>query len=107
MLANPEATEAECRTAALAVRGEIYVDAVRVRTRALNVVEAEALAKLREAFLAALDEPAVAIELANELRAVRNLLPSGAEAGELEDLRALGDDAWQIIGRALTGTQPE
>ena len=105
LLADPEAAEAECRAAALATGTEIYVDAVRVRTGALSLVEGEALATLRAVFQAALDDPAVATELADDLRALQKLLPPGAEAGELVDLRALASDAWQIVGRALAGAQ--
>ena len=105
LLADPEAVEAECRAAALATGAEIYVDAVRVRTGALSLVEGEALATLRAVFQAALDDPAVATELANDLRALQKLLPPSAETGELADLRALASDAWQIVSRALAGAQ--
>jgi DNA repair exonuclease SbcCD nuclease subunit len=105
LLTDPEVVEAECRAAAFTTGTEIYVDAVRMRTRPLRAMNGEALDALHSAFQAALNDADLTTELAADLRILAKLLPHGIETNELTDLHALAGDAWQIVSRALSGVQ--
>ena len=112
LLEDTERLAAECRAVALGAGGSLWIEAVRVRTRALAQSQTELLAPLQAAFLAGLDEPELVARLLAELDAVRRKLPPAAQA-ELDipndeaALSLLAQDAWQIVAEALLAVTPE
>jgi DNA repair exonuclease SbcCD nuclease subunit len=109
MLADPQATEAECRNAAEAVSGQVHIERVRVETSAPVETNA-ALTDLRAAFAASLEDTDTQEKILAEVQALlgqvprlpgRPLpnLPQGASA-----LRALADEAWQEVAEMLGRT---
>jgi DNA repair exonuclease SbcCD nuclease subunit len=97
---------AECRNAALAAGGEMFVVAVKVSTRPAAFMDESMLAPLRAAFEASLDDSAVSGRLLAEFAAFRQRLPPAVrEALVVPDssaaLRALGEAAWQRAAAEL------
>jgi DNA repair protein SbcD/Mre11 len=112
MLADPEAIDAECRNAAAAVSGELYIERVRLATRmpsAAAAAELDAVAQLAAPFLAGLDDPELQAQLLEDFRALAGQLPRlpGRPAPALprtvEELKALAPEAWQMVAQVLAG----
>ncbi|TCZ65944.1 metallophosphoesterase family protein [Roseicella aquatilis] len=106
LLGDADQLAAECRNAALAAGGTLWVESVKLRTRPARAAEEGALRPLREAFAAALDEPARIAGLLQEFDALRRKLPSQAQEGldlpaDETALRDLAEDAWAEVARAL------
>lgn len=107
-VADPAAIEAECRGAAVLAPGEVFIERVLIETRMPARAGAGADAELEQAFARALDDPALTARLLDEfakLRAELPRIPGRAEAVDLptdiEALRALLPDAWQLASRAM------
>jgi len=101
-----EEIEALCANAAIGCGGRLWIEAVKLRTAAPREAEAEALAPLRAAFLAAADDPALAASLGEGIAALRQLLPP--EARKAADLPTdalrfakLVDEAWDAVAGAF------
>nr|WP_242481646.1 DNA repair exonuclease [Paracraurococcus ruber] len=97
---------AECRAAALAAGGALWVEAVKLRTRPPRQEEDAAMAPLRAAFAAGLGDPATAQALLDEFLALRRRLPAAAQAGldlpaDAAGLAALAEEAWQVAAGAI------
>ncbi len=112
LLADPKAAEAECRNAAIALGAEFFVQSVRIATRAPPLAQTgDALALLEQAFAEALGDPAVTGRLLAEYAALAQRVPrrsSGSDVdvpGDLDALRALAPDAWQIVRHALAADE--
>lgn len=112
MAADFQAVEAECRNAAAAVSGDLYIERVRIETRmaaASNLLTGAAALQLEEAFSQALEDREVQQRLLAEFSALAGQIPAvpGRDARRppttLEELRALAPDAWHMIAQALTG----
>jgi DNA repair exonuclease SbcCD nuclease subunit len=106
LLGDADQLAAECRNAALAAGGTLWVESVKLRTRPARAAEEGALRPLREAFSAALEEPARVAGLLQEFDALRRKLPSQAQEvldlpADEAALRALAEDAWTEVARAL------
>jgi len=111
LLNDTEQIAAECRNAAIAAGGELWVESVRVRTRPVVAPAAGELDPLREAFEAGLDDAALVAGLLEELAALRQRLPAPARAAlelpqDPDGLRGLAEDAWQIAAGVLAGSDP-
>jgi DNA repair exonuclease SbcCD nuclease subunit len=105
LLGDAEQLAAECRNSALAVGGTLWVESVKLRTRPPRRDEGS-LQPLHEAFAAGLDDPELLGRLLEEFGALRRKLPAQAQEGldlpeDAESLRALAEDAWQEVARAL------
>ena len=112
MLADPETLDAECRNAAAAVSGDLFIERVRLRTRlpdARAASDLDAVAQLAAPFLAGLDDPALQAQLLDDFRALAGQIPRlpGRAAPALpqtvDDLKALAPEAWQMVAQALAG----
>ena len=111
LLGDTAGIEAEARDAAGAAGGALWVETVRVRTRAPDRVKDPVAAPLRAAFDGGLEDPAIVAALLRDLGALRSKLPP-----ELQDrlalptdavgLRSLAADAWAIAAASLAGSQP-
>ena len=112
LLDDTEQLAAEARVAAMDAGAELWVKQVQVKTRPpATEADTDALAPLRAAFMAGLDDPALVADLLADLAALRQKVPTLARADlELPDnaegLRALAEDAWQIAADALDAEQP-
>jgi exonuclease SbcD len=111
LLGEVERLAAECRTAALGAGRDMWVEALKLRTRLPATSEADILAPLQEAFLAGLDEPALVAGLLKDLAELRQRLPADARAAlELPEdeaaLRQLAGDAWALAADRLTASDP-
>lgn len=111
LLSDTDQLAAECRAAAIAGGGELWVETVRVGTRPAREDMTDTLAPLRSAFAAGLDDPALVAGLMQEFVSLRQKLPSAARDGldlpeDEKTLRALAEDAWQIAADALAGSDP-
>jgi exonuclease SbcD len=107
LLADPDALDAECRNAAAAVSGDLYIERVRLGTRmpaAGSAAGQDVAAQLEGPFLAGLDDADTVARLLEEFRGLAGLLPGRAARvpESLAELRALAPDAWQIVAKALT-----
>lgn len=107
LLGDTDQLAAECRNAAIETGGQLWVETVRVGTRPAARDTTEALAPLRSAFAAGLDDPETIADLLREFTSLRQKLPSAAREGlDLPEdeaaLRALAEDAWQIAADALS-----
>jgi exonuclease SbcD len=111
LVADPRAIDAECRNAAAAVSGSLYIERVRLETRPKPrpVGEEGSTADLEAAFRQALDDPDVQRRLLADFGALAAQIPAaqGREMRVLphsiEALRALAPDAWSVVARALAG----
>lgn len=98
---------AECRAAAIAADGQLFVEKLRVATRAPSVVQEDLLAPIRQAFSAGLSDPVLVAALQADLARLVQDLPARAR-GELDvpteaaGLHGLAEEAWQIVAQALT-----
>jgi DNA repair exonuclease SbcCD nuclease subunit len=112
LLADPASIDAECRNAAAAISGDLFIERVRIETtsaRASLGVDDDAIAQLAGPFLAALDDLDVQSQLLEEFKALAAQIPRlpGRPAPDLpqtlEALRVLAPDAWQSVAFALAG----
>jgi len=111
LVADPRAIDAECRNAAAAVSGSLYIERVRLETRLppRPLDRDDAIADLEEAFCLALDDPEVQRRLLAEFGALAAQIPSApgrdmlAPPGHVGRLRELAPDAWAVVARALAG----
>ncbi|MGG5819586.1 metallophosphoesterase family protein [Falsiroseomonas sp. HW251] len=89
--------------AAIEVGGRLWIEKVQLRTRAPAHLAADTLDPLRQAFLAASQDPAVADPLREEIEALRLRLPPAirAEADMPADLARLAEEAWDAVVAAL------
>src|SRR4051812_41528469 len=106
LLGDAERLAAECRNAAIEQGGELWVESVKLRTRAAAEPDDGTLLPLRTAFAAGLDDPALAAALLGEFDLLRRKLPSQAQDGldlpqDAAALRALAEDAWQVAAAAI------
>lgn len=111
LLGDAEHLAAECRNAALAAGGALWVEQLRVRTHPPAAAGADpGLAPLRAAFAAGLDDPALVAGLLQELAALRGKLPAAARDGlalpeDAAGLRALAEDAWEVAAAAILAAE--
>ncbi len=115
LLADPAAIDAECRNAAAAISGDLFIERVRLETTppsATSGADADAIAQLAAPFLAALDDPEIHTQLLQDFASLAAQIPglAGRPAPDLpqtlEALRALAPDAWQSVAFALAGGSP-
>ena len=105
-----DAVAAEIRNAAGEAGGQVWIESVRVKTRPAHAAadSADVAAPLQAAFMAELDDDAVATALLADFAALRQKLPQQARdldlPGDVEDLRALGLEAWAMVADALART---
>ncbi len=97
---------AHCAQCGIEAGGRIWIEKLRLDTTAPPRLDADALAPLRAAFLAAVDDRAVADALRAELEALRARLPAPVrpEADIPADpvgLARLADEAWDAVAAAL------
>jgi hypothetical protein len=110
-VADPRAIDAECRNAAAAVSGSLYIERVRLETRPKPrpVGEEGSMADLETAFRQALDDPDVQRRLLADFGALAAQIPAApgrnmrALPDGIEALRTLAPDAWSVVARALAG----
>jgi DNA repair exonuclease SbcCD nuclease subunit len=101
-----EELAAQAAGAAIEAGGRLWIEKVRLRTRAPARLAADAMEPLRQAFLAAASDPAIADPLRAEVEALRNRLPP-AIRGEADlptdalGLSLLADEAWDAVVAAL------
>jgi exonuclease SbcD len=112
MAADFQAIEAECRNAAAAVSGSLFVERVRLETRAAKPrpdIDGSAAALLEEAFLQALEDPEIQQLLLDDFKTLNGQVPpaSGRDMRalpkSLDDLRAVAPEAWHMVAQALSG----
>ncbi len=112
MAADFQAIEAECRNAAAAVSGSLFIERVRLETRpAIRPPDTDgsASALLEEAFLQALEDPEIQKLLLEDYKSLNGLVPASAGRDRrslpktLDDLRALAPEAWHMVAQALSG----
>lgn len=111
--ADVQAIEAECRNAATAISGELFIERVRIETRmpaAPRDPTGSSAALIEEAFRLALEDPEIQDRLLSEFSGLAAQIPAAAGADirrppkTLEELRALAPDAWHRVAQALTGS---
>ncbi|MEO9189305.1 MAG: DNA repair exonuclease, partial [Acetobacteraceae bacterium] len=112
IVANPEAIDAECRSAAAVISADVHVERVRVETKPeadATGIGAESIGQLASQFQAALNDPDIQARLLDEFRTLAGQVPrlpgraGFAPPRDSDDLLALGDDAWHIVANALSG----
>jgi DNA repair exonuclease SbcCD nuclease subunit len=115
MLADPQAIDAECRNAAAAVSGDLYIERVRIDTRMTAAganYSGDSIAQLEEAFRAALDDPDTQGRIIEDIRALAAQVPrlAGRPQPDLpvtaEALKALAPEVWHGIAHALMQGDP-
>lgn len=112
LLNDTDRLAAECRNAAIEAGGALWLESVHMQTRPTALTTGDALAPLRDAFTAGLDDPDLMAGLLDDLAALRQKLPAAARADELaipdnpDAMRALAEDAWQIAADALAPEVP-
>ena len=108
-VADPAQLAAECRQIAENLGAELYLESVRLDTRPPKAhAPADAdLAKLREAFEAALTDPDIAARLLGDMRTLSSALPKLPGRASFvvpqtpEDLAGLLGDAWALASHRL------
>jgi hypothetical protein len=111
LIGDTDHLAAECRNAAIEEDAALWVESVRVRTQPVPLAKDDVLAPLRAAFTAGLDDPALVKALLDDLASLRQRLPAPARAtlelpDDIEGLRSLAEDAWQIAAEALAAADP-
>ena len=111
LLGDAERIAAECRAAALAADADLWVEAVRLRTRPPPARGDEALDALRLAFFEGLEDRAVAEPLLEEIERLRAGLPAETRLGldlpeGIGGLTVLAEDAWAIVAAAIAAEPP-
>jgi DNA repair protein SbcD/Mre11 len=110
LLADPKAVEAECRNVAIARGADFYVQSVRIGTQPPHAGDTgDALALLHANFAEVLDDPAVTERLLAEFSALAQQIPRGTATRDasgvprdLDALRALAPEAWEIVAHTLS-----
>jgi DNA repair exonuclease SbcCD nuclease subunit len=92
--------------AAIEAGGRLWIEKLQLRTRAPAQLAAETLDPLRQAFLAAAADPAIADPLRAEIEALRQRLPPTIRGeadlpGDALGLARLADEAWDAVVAAL------
>jgi DNA repair exonuclease SbcCD nuclease subunit len=92
--------------AAIEADGRLWIEKVELRTRPPAQHAADALAPLRAAFMAALEDREVAASLLADLEAVRQKVPAPARRqadipGDALALARLGEEAWDAVLAAI------
>lgn len=108
LLSDPDRLAAECRAAATAAGGDLWIEKVRVRTRLPRSSDATLLAPLHGAFMGGLDDPELVERLLSDLADLRRRLPAEARLDLPEGpeaLRLLAEDAWALTAEALFGAE--
>ncbi len=110
LLDAEERVAAETRALALGLGHDVWVEAVKLRTRLPQAGGDDMLGPLRDAFLAGLDEPALVQELLRDLAELAQRLPPEARAPlalpeDEAGLRALAADAWALAAGRLAGEE--
>jgi DNA repair exonuclease SbcCD nuclease subunit len=106
VLPDPDQLAAECRAAAIAAGGALWIETVKNRTRPIAMAGEGSLAVLREAFFAGLDDPGIVDRLRSEFETLRQKLPAPAR-GDLvlpsdeTAMRDLTEEAWQLAADAI------
>ena len=115
LLADPDALDAECRNAAAALSGELFIERVRLLTTlppARAAADAEAVAQLQAPFLAGLEDADLVARLLEEFTALSGKLrripgrPPPPLPHSEEDLRALAPEAWLMVAQTLAEGGP-
>ncbi len=111
LLGDTAQLAAECRNAALAAGGELWVESVQVRTTPARADLDEALLPLRAAFEAGLGDAELVAALLKDLAALRRRLPAAALAGldipeDAAALDRLAEDAWEVAAAAIAAADP-
>lgn len=106
LAAEPSSVDAECRNAAAAVSGDLYIERVRIETSLPTVVSQAdgAASDLQSAFVAAVDDPDIVRELLKDFAGINAKMPVAAKTRPPVTeaaLRALVPDAWHIVAQAL------
>lgn len=98
-----EELAAHAAGAAIEAGGRLWIEKLRCRTRAPARLAADTMEPLRQAFLAAAAEPAIADPLRGQIEALRQRLPPAIrhEADLPGDLVGLAQDAWDVVVAAL------
>ncbi len=101
-----ERIAAECRNIAIEADGALYLESMRLRTRAEVAAGDDWLAPLQASFASGLDDPGLVAALLKQIAEVRQRVPAhGREGLDLPEdeagLRALAGDAWRIAADAL------
>ena len=110
LLGDTESLAAECRNAAIQAGGTLWVESVKLRTRPVRAEAEGAWQPLREAFAAGLEDQALLGELLAHFESLRQKLPAAAREGldlpgDAAALRALAEDAWAEVARALEAAE--
>lgn len=110
LASDGERLAAECRSAAIAAGGQLWVEAVRVRTTAPRHRAEGLLDPLRAAFAAGLSDPARVQALLAEMAALRGKVPAPGRDGldvpaDEAGLGRLLEDAWQVAEAAITAEE--
>ncbi len=103
---DPDQLAAECRAAAIAAGGALWIESVKNRTRPIVTAGEGSLAALRQAFLAGLDDPGIVDRLRSEFDSLRQKLPAPARAdlalpADTASLHELAEEAWQLAAEAI------
>lgn len=111
LLGDSDRLAAECRSAAIAAGGELWVEKVRVRTYLAQEPDADMLAPLHSAFAAGLDDPTIVTGLLKDLAELRQKLPPEARGDvdlpeDAAALRHLAEDAWALAADTLAAVDP-
>jgi DNA repair exonuclease SbcCD nuclease subunit len=106
LLADTDRLAAECRAAAIAASGELWVEKVGVRTHLAHAAHADMLAPLRSAFIEGLDDPTIVDALLADLAELQRRLPTEARETlalptDAAGLQVLVEDAWAIVANTL------
>ncbi|HEV7264827.1 MAG TPA: DNA repair exonuclease [Falsiroseomonas sp.] len=105
----PDRTEelaAQCANAAIEAGGQLWLEKVQLRTRPAGRHAADTLDPLRTAFLAALEDRAVAEALQADFAALRQKVPHPARQAldlpaDVLGLAGLAEEAWQAVEAAI------
>ncbi len=111
LLNETDRLAAECRNAAIAVGGRLWVESVKIAARPVRTADVGALAELRDAFFAGLSEPGTTDKLLADIAALRRKVPAPALPDldlptDEATLRQWAEDAWQLAAAAIAGTDP-
>jgi DNA repair exonuclease SbcCD nuclease subunit len=106
LVADTDHLAAEARNAAIEADGQLWVEAVKLRTRPPRADPGDALAPLRQAFAAGLDDPARVQALLAELAALRGKVPRHVQDAlalptDAAGLKELAEEAWQLAEAAI------
>ena len=103
---DAERLAAECRSAAIAAGGRLWVEAVRIRTSPPRRAAEGLLEPLHAAFAAGLSDPARVTALLADMAALRAKVPPPVREAldvpaDAEGLASLAEEAWQVALSAI------